>query len=57
MLEMQVEEMAARQGKEWQGSSNDDKKVHATFKILKVGVKKENYQDEYARRRSQGGRA
>jgi hypothetical protein len=56
MLEMQVEQMSMRQGKEWQGSSNDDKKVHATFKIMKVGVKKEDYQTEYARKRS-GARA
>lgn len=52
MLEMEVEEISMRQGSEWQGADNKDKKVHATFKIMKVGVKDEAYEDEYARKRS-----
>ncbi len=52
VLEIEVEQMSMRQGAEWQGSTSGDKKIHATFKILKVGVKKENYSQEYSRKRS-----
>ena len=57
VLVMEVEEMAMRAGKEWQGSMDNDKKTHATFKILKVGVKDEKFEDEYARRRSNAARS
>lgn len=58
VLVMEVEQMSMRQGKEWQGENNkDDKKVHATFKILRVGLEKETFENEYARRRSAGGRS
>lgn len=52
LLVMEVEQMSMRQGKEWQGADDKDKKVHATFKIMKVGVKEEKFEDEYARKRS-----
>lgn len=56
MLVLEVEEMGFRGGKEWQGSSQDSKKITATFKILKVGVKKEEFAEEYARKRSNAPR-
>lgn len=54
VLVMEVEQMSMRQGKDWQGATDEknDKKVRATFKVLKVGVKDENFEEEYARRRS-----
>lgn len=56
-LLMEVEQMAMRQGKEWQGEGDKkDDRVHATFKILKVGVKEEGFEKEYARRRSGASR-
>lgn len=54
-LVMEVEQLSMRQGNEWQGSDTKDKKVHATFKIISVGVeepKEETYDEEYARRMS-----
>lgn len=58
-LVMEVEQISMRQGSEWQGASDKDKKVHATFKILEVGVEEEEtddssdgYEAEYASRMS-----
>lgn len=54
LMVVEVEVMSLRQGKEWQGQSEKEKddKVHATVKILKVGLKSENFQQEYARKRA-----
>lgn len=55
VIVMEVEQLSKRQGQEWQGDNNKDKRVHATFKITKIGVdepEEETYADEYARRRS-----
>jgi hypothetical protein len=54
VLVLEVEQMSMRQGKEWQGEGDkeNDKKIKATFKILKVGVKDESFEDEYARKRA-----
>lgn len=52
-LVMEVEQLSMRQGNEWQGSDSKDKKVHATFKILSVGVEEKpepTYEEEYATR-------
>jgi hypothetical protein len=52
-LVMVVEQLSMRQGNEWQGADKKDKKIHATFKILEVGVEEpepETYGEEYARR-------
>lgn len=53
-LVMEVEQMSMRQGSEWQGDKQD-KKIKATFKVLKVGVpeqEEESYEMEYGRKRS-----
>ncbi len=52
MLVMEVEQMAMRQGKEWQGSNEKDNKVYATFKVMKVGVEEKDFEREYANKRS-----
>lgn len=52
-LVMEVEQLSMRQGNEWQGSDSKDKKIHATFKILQVGVEDKpdlTYEQEYAQR-------
>jgi hypothetical protein len=53
-LVIDVEQTSMRQGNEWEGSTgNKDKRIHATFKITKVGVEEpaeEPYESEYARR-------
>lgn len=54
---MEVEMMSMRQGKEWQGEGGNDKKIRASFKILKVGIEKEDFEKEYARKRSGAPRA
>lgn len=54
MLIMEVEQLSMRQGNEWQGAEKD-KKVHATFKIISVGVEETEempYEEEYAQRMS-----
>ena len=53
MLCMEVEQLSMRQGNEWQGADSKDKKVHATFKIISVGVEETEempYEEEYAQR-------
>jgi hypothetical protein len=51
-LVMEVEEIAMRQGKEWQGDVDEkDNKMQATFKVLKVGGKEEDFESEYGRKR------
>jgi hypothetical protein len=56
-LEIEVEFVAYRKGSEYDFESEKDKKNRGTFKIQKVGIaeekKKENFQDEYARRRGE----
>jgi len=53
LLVIEVEQMSMKQGKDWQGDKKkDEKKINATFKVLKVGVRREDYGEEYARRRS-----
>lgn len=50
-LVMEVEELSMRQGNEWQGADEKDKRIHATFKITSVGVEEEpesSYADDYA---------
>lgn len=52
-LVMEVEQISMRQGDEWQGADNKDKRIHATFKITNVGVEDAedpSYEQEYAQR-------
>ena len=53
-LIMQVEQLSMRKGSDWQGSTNpEDKKMHATFKIVAIGVEEPDdvpYGQEYAQR-------
>jgi len=54
-LVMEVEQIAVRQGDEWQGADNKDKRMHATFKIISVGIEEPvepTYEQEYATKRS-----
>lgn len=61
ILIMEVEQIAMRQGEEWQGAG-DDKTKTATFKVLKVGVEEtddnpaETYEEDYAEKRSGGNK-
>lgn len=51
-LVMEVEQTSMRQGSEWQGDTSKDKnKIHATFKIVAIGVPEMEpmtYGQEYA---------
>ncbi len=55
-LVIEVEQVSMRQGSEWGGDTNKDNTRYATFKLKKVGIKKEekkeDYQNEYASKRS-----
>ena len=54
-LVLDVEQLSMRQGSEWQGADTKDKKIHATFKIINVGIDTPDeltYGQEYAQRMS-----
>lgn len=55
LLVMEVEEIAMREGSEWQGAEDKEHKMHATFKITKVGAEEPEgltYSEEFAQRMS-----